>query len=256
MLSLALAAASVSAQVMSQDSVSINIQRSMVTRAELQQALSTAERDMSSSGYSQGLRDIRRTEADAIRNRLENGDILPGDKLAVQVLQNGPYSKEYLVSPNRTITLPNGKEISVAHILRSELSDSLRARLIRLDIFTDPRVIATASIRIQLSGAIGQNGFFWAPASDLLSTVLMERGGGPGRDSDLPKSEVRRADKVIVTGPDFQAALREGRSLDQLNVQAGDEIHIAEKPSSSTLVKALAIAGSLASVIFLVRSIF
>lgn len=233
----------------------VNHQRSMVTRQELMSELARLDRDVSSTAYSPALREARRTTADAIRTRLANGDLQPGDLIRVTVVGNAPYSRDYQVSPLRTITFPSGVEISVSRWLRSELSDSLTAAIGQY--IREPVVIATASIRLQLSGAVNRNGFFVAPATQLLSTLLMESGGGPARNANYPKSEIRRGpEQIVLSGEEFETALKEGHSLDILNIQAGDEIHIAEKPSSSVFYKVLGAASAIGGLVYLFRQIF
>lgn len=227
--------------------------RPTVSRADLELRLREIDQWLTSPGYSEMLREGRRTEAAAIRDRLKNGDLRPGDRLQMVVQQNAPYSREYEVTPNRTIILPSGDQISVAGLLRSELADSLAVRL--RPYFVDPQVQTTTSIRVQIMGAVGNNGFFSAPATDLLSTVLMEKAGGISRNVNLAKSQIRRGDQVVVTGSEFQLALREGRSLDALSVQGGDEIFLAEKPSSNIFFRVLGAIGAMSSAIFVLDRI-
>ncbi len=238
-----------------QAEIAVNYQRAMVTRQELTSELARLDRDIASTAYSQALRESRRATADAIRARLTEGDLQPGDMIRVSVIGHGPYSRDYQVSPLRTITLPSGAEVSVARWLRSELDDSL-ATVLSVYI-NKPVVNATASIRLQLSGAINRNGFFIAPATQLLSSLLMESGGGPARNANYAKSQIRRGtDMVVVSGEEFDAALKEGRSLDALNIQAGDEVRIAEKPSGNLFYKVVGIASALGSILFVVDRFF
>ncbi len=236
-------------------SVEVNYERAMVTRQELMNELARLDRDIASPAYSQALRDSRRATADAIRARLANGDLQPGDLIRVSVVGNGPYSRDYQVSPLRTITFPSGAEISVARWLRSELNDSLAVAIGQY--IRNPTISATASIRLQLSGAINRNGFYVAPATQLLSSLLMESGGGPARNANYPKSEIRRGpDQIVLAGAEFEAALKDGRSLDALNIQAGDEVRIAEKPSSGVFFKVVGVVSAVATLIFAFDRIF
>jgi hypothetical protein len=95
-----------------------------------------------------------------------------------------------------------------------------------------------------------------APAGNLLSAVLMEAGGGPARDADLDKSEIKHGDRVVLTREEFRDALREGRTLDALNVQAGDEIVVAQKPAGGMFFRVLGAVGAIGSAVYLIRSIF
>jgi hypothetical protein len=47
--------------------------------------------------------------------------------------------------------------------------------------------------------------------------------GGPGQ-SDLQEMLIERGSQVLWEGDELQAVIAEGRTLDQLNLQAGDQI--------------------------------
>jgi hypothetical protein len=75
----------------------------------------------------------------------------------------------------------------------------------------------------------------------------MTAGGGPARNQQLEKSEIRRGDRVIVDRATFTEALRGAYSLDQLNLQAGDEIRVGQKRSGRLpIIAAVSSALSLA----------
>src|SRR5207249_2001066 len=48
--------------------------------------------------------------------------------------------------------------------------------------------------------------------------------GGPTRDAEMKKLKLDRAGKTLWQGDEFRRAIAEGRTLDQLRVQAGDEL--------------------------------
>jgi hypothetical protein len=56
---------------------------------------------------------------------------------------------------------------------------------------------------------------------------------------------------VVVDGPEFQDAIFKARTLDQLNVQAGDEIFVAAKPATALIMRILGIASGLGTLIYL-----
>lgn len=81
----------------------------------------------------------------------------------------------------------------------------------------------------------------------------MKDGGGPNGNVRWNKSTIKRGDRVIVDGPQFALAVQKGMTLDQLNVQAGDEIFLAAKPSSALFWRIVAAATALGSVFYLVH---
>lgn len=231
----------------------VGAQRSMVTRAELQTALDEIQRGLSSSGYSQSLRSAKQKEATAIKSRLDEGDLRSGDEIKVDVLAEPGLSAVYTVTPARTIVLPAGYEVSMRGVLRSEVQGYLTTQLKRY--VNDPNVTASASVRIAIFGGVGKPGFYNVPANKLLSKMLQDDAGGPANNFKPEKSQILRDDKVFIDGPEFSAALYKGVTLDQLNIQAGDVIQIAVKPSTSTLVSVLGVVSGLAGLIFIVRQI-
>lgn len=227
-----------------------NARRSMVTRSELRAALDEIDKQMASSGYSSALRDAKRSEAEAIRQRLAEGDLHVGDLVRMDLVGDATgLTGTYAVTPNRSITLPGGADISVRGVLRAEVQGYLTEQLKKY--VRDPVLKASTSIRISMFGAIAKPGLYPAPADLLLGDAIMQIGGGPANNARFEKSQIKRGDKVVVDGPEFQAAIREGRTLDQLNLQAGDEIIVAAKASSGTALRVLGAIGSLGSLIYL-----
>ena len=244
-----------SAQVADPATVVSNSQRSMVTRAELTAALREIDAQLASNGYSAALRDARRAQGDAIRDRLAEGDLHTGDLVRIDLVGDAAgLTGTYAVTPTRTILLPGGAEISMRGVLRSEIQPYLTEQLKKY--VRDPIVKATTSIRLSIFGAIAKPGLYPAPADLLLGDAIMQIGGGPANNARFDKSQIKRAEKVVVDGPEFQAAIRQGRTLDQLNLQAGDEIIVAAKPSGSTALRVLGVLGSLGSLVFLGNQLF
>jgi hypothetical protein len=206
-------------------------QRATVTRAQLESALAEIEVILGSSGYSAAIKERKQAEADLIRRRLTQGDIRPGDVIVMGVANEPDLTGNWLVSTARTITIPAVGEIPIGNQLRSELEAYLTTQMKRF--VRDPLVRAEPQIRIAIFGGVGRQGFFLAPANALLTDVIMQSAGGIAGNADLDKSSIKRAGTEILDREGFQAALRNGLSLDQLNIQAGDEIHVGEKRPST-----------------------
>lgn len=234
----------------------VSAQRSMVTRAELQAALQVIDQQLASSGYSSALRDAKRAEAEAIRERLAEGDLRVGDLVAIELVgdQVTGIKGAFPVTPTRTLSLPGGVEISVRGVLRSEMQDHVTQQLKKY--VRDPVVKVMTSIRISMFGGIGKPGIYSVPADQLLGDALMTSGGGIANNVKFEKSQIKRGEKVVVDGAEFQAAIRGGRTLDQLNLQAGDEINVAVKPVGGTALRILGAIGSMGSLVYLGTQIF
>jgi hypothetical protein len=185
------------------------VPRAMATRQELEDAASGKHGEL----YVDELK--------AVKDRLAHGDLLPGDRVALRVIGETALTDTFTVKPTRTILLPNIGEIPVDRVLRSELNDYFKKQIGRY--IRDPQVDATALVRISLSGAVGKPGFYNLPADVLASDAIMA-AGGPGQKGDPAKTEILRGGLVVVSKDQARDAIQKGESLDQLNVQSGDEI--------------------------------
>ncbi len=243
--------APLSAQVSQADSLVAQLAastRSGVTRAELEASLVEIERILASGGYSGAIKSIKQDEAVLIRHRLGAGDLRPGDVIRVAVASDAAVTNNYIVTPTLTIVIPSLGSIPVDGLLRSEVEPRLQREIAKY--LRDPVVLAEALIRIAVLGGVGRPGFYSVSATQAISDVIMGAAGGLGGNADLDKSSVHRADREIVSSDAFTAALREGRTLDQLNMQAGDEIMVGVK-KPGVLGKAVAIVTGVASLAFL-----
>lgn len=214
------------------------------TRAELEAIASANERATGKDA------DERHREAAALRERLRDGDFNVGDRVVIQVFgAEKPVSDTFSVRAGRTLVLPDIPEISLGGVLRSELKQHLTTQIGRY--VKDPTVRTIALVRLQVSGQVGRPGFYALPADVLLSDAIMA-AGGPAQLADMAKSSVRRGSENVLSKDRFQTAVRNGSTLDQLNLRAGDELVIGQKRaglSVATLGTALGLASSLAFVI-------
>lgn len=229
--------------------------RAKTSRAQLEATLAQIEAALGSSGYSGALKSVRQAEADLIRRRLDDGDLFPGDVIALQVLGDPQMTNSYIVTPRRTLLIPGiPDEVSVAGLLRSEIEDFL-TRVIGQYV-RNPTVWAEPLLRVSIFGAVGRPGFFVVPASMPLPDIIMSFAGGPARNADPERSKVFRGDKEVLPGAAVEEAIREARSIDALNLQSGDRIEMGAAPNSNFLGRALGILGGAASLTFLIVRIF
>jgi protein involved in polysaccharide export with SLBB domain len=229
--------------------VVINADRAMVSRADLQTALQELDAFLASSGYSQTIRAVKQAQAEAIRERLTEGDLRVGDLIRIDVAEVSSFSNVYMVSPTRTISLPGPTEISVAGILRSELEAHLTTQLKKL--VRDPTVRVVPTIRISIFGAIGKPGFITPPATMLLSDVIQQLGGGPGNNVRWEKSQILRGERIVLDGPEFRDAVNTATTIDQLNLQAGDVIQVAAKPSGGLFFRVIGALSAVSGLVWL-----
>lgn len=199
-------------------------------RNELESLLGNLEAVVRSSAYSERLRLRARRDADEIRDRLRRGDFRVGDRMVLQVEQEPNLPDTLVVEPGPQVTLPVMGTISLAGVLRSEIEEHLTQELSRF--INDPVVRARALVRVAVQGSVGQPGFYTMPADMLVSDLIM-RIGGPAENANLEEIRIERGGQIVLEGSDLQNALIEGLTLDQLNLRAGDQIHVpavAQRP--------------------------
>ena len=201
--------------------------RSMATRAELE-ALAR-----STSGAHQA----------EIQLRLTEGDFHAGDLIALHVIEDSTLTDTFTVRAGQTLKLPNVPEFSVRGLLRSELQDFMAKKI--AEYIRNPQVDALPLIRVAVTGAVNRPGFFNVPAEMPASDVVMA-AGGPSARASLKKVEVHRGAEVVIPKSQMVTALAAGTSLDQLNIQSGDQFVVGEQPGG--LRGALQTVGLLAGV--------
>jgi len=144
--------------------------------------------------------------------------------LSVQGEPNLPDTVSVEAGPK--IVLPLFGEISLQGVLRSEIEEHLTRELSAY--IREPVVRANGLMRLSIQGQVGSPGFYVVPAEMLLSEALMV-AGGPGGNANLDELRIERGSAELLSGEQLQEAMREGRTLDQLNLQAGDQMVLPER---------------------------
>jgi protein involved in polysaccharide export with SLBB domain len=194
------------------------------TRAQIEATIAASEQILASPGYSGRIKDARRREIVMLKNRLEEGDLQPGDQVVIAVQGEKDLSGAFDVLPGRVLVLPGVGEIPVHGVLRSEIQEHLTVQLRKQ--LRDPVVHAQTTMQISILGAVPKPGFYPASADMKLTDAIMLLGGGPSPGIDPAKSRVERKGVELVSKEAFAQALQEGRTLDQMSLRAGDEILI------------------------------
>ncbi|HSG09305.1 MAG TPA: polysaccharide biosynthesis/export family protein [Longimicrobiales bacterium] len=198
---------------------------SQLSREELTNVLAQLEEAIRSPAYSGRVKAVARTSAERVRDRLENGDFHVGDQVVLSVQGEPTLPAQVVVEPGPQITLPLFGAIPLAGVLRSEIQAHLTRELGK--VIHEPVVQARGLLRLSVQGSVGNPGFYVMPADILVSDALMQAGGP--RNGDLDALRVERGSVTLVEGRAMQEALLQGRTLDQLNLQAGDQIFLPPK---------------------------
>ena len=93
------------------------------------------------------------------------------------------------------------------------------------------------------------------PATALLGDVIMQ-AGGPGATANLEGVSIQRGGEIILEGNEIQLAFAEGRSVDQLNLRAGDQVVVPERSRFSLWQEVGRYALIIASSVLLGQRIF
>ena len=200
--------------------------RVYMTRDELQGLLDRLELTAQSAAYSGALRDRTRGEADLIRARLTEGDFQVGDRILLAVENEAVLTDTFTVDRGRVLSLPLIGDVSLAGLLRAELEDELTEYVGRF--VRNPRVRARSLIPVTITGAVGAPGFYTLPSELRLTDALMA-AGGTSPTAEITRIRIERGRDRIWDEDALQAAITEGRTLDQLSMRAGDLVYVPER---------------------------
>lgn len=224
-----------------------------VTRQTLESLLERYEQTASSGAHSQEVRARARQEAALIRYRLEEGDFQVGDQIQLAVAGEDELTNTFTVGRDRTLLLPVIGPIPLDGVLRAELEPHLAEHIGRKII--DPVINATPLIRISILGSVGQQGFYVIPSSSLLTDAITQANGLAG-NAELGKIYIERDGERIWGGEALQDAITEGRTLDQLGLQAGDQVHVPGSGDRGPFLTTLRTVGIVAGATWAIIRIF
>lgn len=199
---------------------------SIRTRAELEGLVSFYEEIIASPAYSERLKREAATDLERVRARLRDGDFRVGDRIVLSVEGEESLPDTVSVEAGPRIVLPLFGTITLAGVLRSEVEPHLTQALGAF--IRDPVVRARGLMRLSIQGQVGAAGFYVVPAEILVTDALMV-AGGPAAAADLTRIRIERGPTTLIAGEQLQDAMRDGWTLDQLNLQAGDQIVLPER---------------------------
>lgn len=203
---------------------------SVRTRADLERLVDFYEEVVSSPAYSNRLKAEAQTNVERVRARLRDGDFRVGDRIVLDVQGEPQLPDTVSVEAGPRIVLPLFGDVGLSGVLRSEIEPHLTRELSAF--IRDPVVRARGLMRLSIQGRVGAPGFYVVPAEMLVTEALMV-AGGPAGDSDLEKVRIERGTTTLMEGQELQNAMRDGWTLDQLNLQAGDQVVLPERSGSA-----------------------
>ncbi len=175
-----------------------------------------------------------------IRDRLANGDFLPGDRIQLVVVGDTAFSRTFSVRPDTTIELPNIDPISLHGVLRSELDAYLDQKLRKY--LTNPDVQARSLIRLAVVGEVARPGFYDLPPDAAASEVIVA-AGGLSAAGDPQRTVVKRNNETIYNKYQVRQFYIDGASLDEMGLHTGDQFNVGRRGSTNVLPIIAAVSG-------------
>ena len=186
--------------------------------------------------------------AEAIRQRLRDGDLQVGDRVIVTFISDAVHRDSVVVRSDRSLELVGMISVPVTGVLRSELKERVSAEVLKY--VKAQRIEVTPLMRVGVLGAVARPGYFAFP-SDILLTDAIMGAGGPTGGAAVERSIVRRRNQQYRSAAETSKAIASGLTLDQFGLSAGDEVVVGER-SGLGAGSIVGLAGALASVFGLV----
>ncbi len=196
------------------------------TRAALAERVATLEQQSSSGSVSGSAKSRATAELSAIRMRLQQGDFRVGDRFVITLRQDSVRSDTASVRDSLKVSVANLPDASLAGVLRSELDEHMTAHVARY--LRNVSVRTSVLTRVAILGAVRTPGFYYASPDRPISDLVMV-AGGPADQANLNELEVSRGTAKLLSVKDSRKAVKDGRTLEQLDVQSGDEVKIPIK---------------------------
>jgi protein involved in polysaccharide export with SLBB domain len=213
------------------------------SRSELQSELAQAERNTSVGSDKD--RDQARMTVATLNERLTNGDFQVGDRVLIYVQGQQTLSDTFTVREGQIVHLPNLTDVDLHGVLRSELQGHVFDAVSKF--LRDPVVRTGSLVRLAVLGGVAHPGFYALPADMLLSDAVMH-AGGLGNTAEISHTTVTRAGVTVLGSREVTEAIKDGSTLDQLSLRAGDQVEVGSTKPSTFLTVVLPVVGGLAAV--------
>ena len=172
----------------------------------------------------------------AIAPRTSSGTLRTGDRIVLSVRDEPTLTDTFTVSAGPSLTLPGIGTLSLVGVRRDEVQTHLTTEITRF--FREPVVTATTLVRVAVLGEVARPGYFTLVADALLSDAITE-AGGPSPNADMGKAQLTRRGVVLQEGTKLRDSLAGGRTLDELGMEAGDQLMVPRRPDSERTIRIL-----------------
>ena len=224
--------------------------RLVVAIATLAGTLSLLVSVVGCAGYRHGARAATPLNADSLRAARE-GDLNVGDRVVLRVPGVSALTDTFVVRAGRVLELPEMPAIPLAGISRLDLQHHLRAELARF-VHDTTGLEARSLMRIAVVGDVVNPGYYAVAPDALVGDVLM-RAGGLARTAATERIVARRGPREIWPAGQLRDAMIAGKTLDELNLRAGDEIVVPAKRDWTQYAQTAALVAGAAVSVILIR---
>jgi polysaccharide export outer membrane protein len=162
------------------------------------------------------------------------GELRVGDRILLSVEGEPTLTDTFTVRPGPLIDLPGLGAIRLDGVRRDSLQRDMTREIGRFIL--NPVVHARALVRVAVLGEVTKPGFYSVPA-DAPFTDVLNAAGGPTRDAAMAKLYVDRAGVVGRSGKAMQRALATGATLEQIDVQSGDQVMVPRTSDTESKVR-------------------
>jgi polysaccharide export outer membrane protein len=153
----------------------------------------------------------------------------------------------FTVGAERTLILPTIGLVTLQGVLRAELEAHLAREIGRF--IREPVLYARPLIRVSVQGDVARPGFYSLPVDAVLSDALMA-AGGPTQQAQLAKLRIERNGTPIWSGPLLRQAVAEGRTLDDMDLRAGDQFAVPGRARPENTLRIIGLVLSIPVTIF------
>jgi protein involved in polysaccharide export with SLBB domain len=160
-------------------------------------------------------------QAAALRRRLREGDFQVGDRIVLTIVSDTPHTDTLLVRPGTVIDLPGKAVLPLTGVLRSEVKDLVTAEVLKY--VKAEGVDVTPLTRIAVLGEVAHPGYFAFGGNVPITDAIM-LAGGPTAAADIERTVVKRQGREYRSTKETRLAVTQGLTLDQLGLNAGDEL--------------------------------
>jgi protein involved in polysaccharide export with SLBB domain len=147
-------------------------------------------------------------------------DLQPGDRVLLYVEGERALTDTFTVQAGPVLVLPVIGTVPVGGVRRDQVEPHLTKAIGRY--VKSPVVHARALVRVGVLGEVGKPGFYALPYDATVSDALTV-AGGLTQNARVPKIRLERAGKAVGDERGVQLALKNGSTLDQFGVAAGDQ---------------------------------